>query len=113
MPLAINWYGTQPNTVTDQLLTAWQKNPNSTTDIGMYITYTSADFNTGLYGELYRMEGYGYNGTPKLNAVNFATGFTSAAYDYSWNWTINPELWEAGYSICFVSDEADFWENYK
>lgn len=112
MPLAINWYGTQPNTVTDQLLTAWQTNPNSTTDIGMYITYTSTDFNTGLYGELYRMEGYGYNGTPKLNAVNFATGFTSAAYDYSWNWTIDPELWAAGYSICFVADEADFWENY-
>ena len=112
MPLAINWYGTQPNTVTDQLLTAWQTNPNSTTDIGMYITYTSPDFNTGLYGELYRMEGYGYNGTPKLNAVNFATGFTSAAYDYSWNWTIDPELWAAGYSICFVADEADFWENY-
>ncbi len=113
MPLAINWYGTQPNTVTDQLLTAWQKNPNSTTDIGMYITYTSTDFNTGLYGELYRMEGYGYNGTPKLNAVNFATGFTSTLYDYSWNWTIDPELWEAGYSICFVADEADYWENYK
>ncbi|MBQ7345305.1 MAG: hypothetical protein IJW45_04495 [Oscillospiraceae bacterium] len=112
MPLAINWYGTQPNTVTDQLLTAWQTNPNSTTDIGMYITYTSTDFSTGLYGELYRMEGYGYNGTPKLNAVNFATSFTSAAYDYSWNWTIDPELWAAGYSVCFVADEADFWENY-
>ena len=112
MPLAINWYGTQPNTVTDQLLTAWQTNPNSTTDIGMYITYTSTDFNTGLYGELYRMEGYGYNGTPKLNAVNFATGFTSAAYDYSWNWTLDPDLWDAGYSICFVADEADYWENY-
>jgi ABC-type transport system substrate-binding protein len=113
MPLAINWYGTQPNTVTDQLLTAWQTNPNSTTDIGMYITYTSTDFMTGVYGELNRMEGYGYTGTPKLNAVNFATGFTSALYDYSWNWTIDPELWAAGYSVCFVADEADFWENYK
>lgn len=113
MPLAINWYGTQPNSVTDQLITAWQNNPNATTEIGMYITYTSTDFNTGLYGELMQMEAYGYNGTPKLNAINFATGFTSAMYDYSWNWTINPELIAAGYSVCFVSDEADFMENYK
>jgi len=113
MPLAINWYGTQPNSVTDQLITAWQNNPNATTQIGMYITYTSTDFNTGLYGELMQMEAYGFNGTPKLNAINFATGFTSAMYDYSWNWTINPELIAAGYSACFVSDEADFLENYK
>ena len=113
LPLAINWYGTQPNTVTDLLITAWQNNANATTEIGMYITYTSTDFNTGLYGELYQMEAYGFNGTPKLNAINFATGFTSAMYDYSWNWTINPELIAAGYSVCFISDEADFMENYK
>ena len=113
MPLAINWYGTQPNSVTDQLINAWQNNPNATTEIGMYITYTSTDFNTGLYGELMQMEAYGFNGTPKLNAINFATGFTSAMYDYSWNWTINPELIAAGYSVCFVSDEADFLENYN
>ena len=113
MPLAINWYGTQPNDVTDLLITAWQTSATATTDIGMYITYTSTDFNTGLYGELYQMEAYGYNGTPKLNAINFATGFTSAAYDYSWNWTINPELIAAGYSVCFVRDEADYMENYQ
>ena len=113
MPLAINWYGTQPNDVTDLLITAWQTNPNATTEIGMYITYTSTDFNTGLYGELYQMEAYGFNGTPKLNAINFATGFTSAMYDYSWNWTIDPELIAAGYSNCFIRDEADYLENYK
>jgi len=113
MPLAINWYGTQPNDVTDQLITAWQTNPNATTEIGMYITYTSTDFNTGLYGELYQMEDSGYNGVPKLNAINFATGFTSAMYDYSWNWTIDPELIDAGYSVCFVRDAADYMENYK
>ncbi len=112
MPLAINWYGTQPNSVTDQLLTAWQSNPTATTEIGMYIVYTSTDFNTGLYGELYRIEGYGYNGTPKLNAVNFATGFTSAAYDYAFNWTINPDMYN-DYQMSFIMDEADFWENYK
>ena len=113
LPLAINWYGTQPNEVTDQLLAAWQSNPVATTQIGMYITYTSTDFNTGLYGELYQMTEYGFDGTPKLNAINFATGFTSAVYDFSWSWTINPELIAAGYSNCFVRDEADYAENYK
>ncbi len=113
MPLAINWYGTQPNNVTDLLITAWQTNPNATSEIGMYITYTSTDFNTGLYGELMRMEEYGYNGTPKLNAINFASGFTSAAYDYSWNWTLDEDLQAQGYNMSFVSDEADFLENYK
>ena len=113
MPLAINWYGTQPNSVTDQLITAWQTNPTATSEIGMYITYTSTDFNSGLYGELYQMEGYGFKGVPTLNAINFATGFTSAMYDYSWNWTINPDLIAAGYSVCFVRDAADYMENYK
>ena len=113
LPLAINWYGTQPNDVTDLLITAWQTNPNATTEIGMYITYTSTDFNTGLYGELYQMAEYGFNGVPKLNAINFATGFTSAVYDFSWNWTINPELIAAGYSNCFIRDAADYMENYK
>ena len=112
MPLAINYYGTQPNDVTDQLLTAWANNAAATKDIGMYIVYTSTDFTTGLYGELYRDEGSGYNGVPKVNAINFATGFTSAAYDYSFNWTINQEMYSE-YQMCFVMDEADFWENYN
>ena len=77
----------------------------------MYITYTSTDFATGLYGELFRMEGYGYNGTPKLNAINFATGFTSAAYDFSFNWTIDPDMYD-DYSAAYIMDAADFWANY-
>ena len=111
MPLAINWYGTQPNDVTDQLITAWQTNPNATTNIGAYITYTSCDFNTGVYGEYYQIEDYGWDGVAKCCAINFATGFTSAAYDYSFNWTIDQSMY-ADYSISYIMDEADFWENY-
>ncbi|MBE6553393.1 MAG: hypothetical protein E7666_03520 [Ruminococcaceae bacterium] len=112
MPLAINWYGTQPNDVTDQLKIEWADTAEATTKIGMYITYTETDFTTGLYGEYLRDPGSGYNGTPKLNAINFATGFTSAAYDYSWNWTIDPDLYDV-YSACYVKDAADYMENYK
>ena len=113
MPLAINYYGTQPNPVTDQLLTDWVTSPSSTEKIGMYIRYTQTDFDTGLYGELQRMPSSGYNGIPKLNAINFATGFERAAYDYAFYWTIDPDEIAKGYSICFLADEADFWENYS
>ena len=111
MPLAINYYGTQPNNVTDMLITAWQANPNATTAIGAYITYTSCDFTTGLYGELLQIEEYGWDGVAKLCAINYATGFTSAAYDMSWNFTNDPTMY-ADYSRAYFMDEADFWENY-
>lgn len=111
MPLAINWYGTQPNNVTDMLITAWQSNPNATTEIGAYITYTSCDFTTGLYGEMLHMEAYGWDGVSKLCAVNYATGFNSAAYDMAWYFTLDQDMY-ADYSRAYVMDEADFWENY-
>ena len=111
MPLVVNWYGTQPNDVTDQLITAWQSSATATSAIGMYITYTSCDFTSGLYAEYLHDVSSGYDGTPKLNAINFATGFTSAAYDYSFNWTIDPEMYDI-YSNCYIMDEADFWSTY-
>ena len=111
MPLAINWYGTQPNNVTDMLITAWQANPNATTELGMYITYTSCDFTTGLYGEYLQIEAYGWDGVAKCAAINFATGFNSAIYDMSWYWTIDQSMY-ADYSNNYLMDEADFWENY-
>ena len=111
MPLAFNWYGTQPNNVTDMLITAWQANPNATTEIGMYITYTSCDFTTGLYGEYLQIEAYGWDGVAKCCGINYATGFTSAIYDFSFNWTIDQSMY-ADYSYTYLMDEADFWENY-
>ena len=111
MPLAINWYGTQPNSVTDQLIVAWQKNENATTKIGAYITYTSCDFTSGLYGEYLQIEAYGWDGVAKCCAINFATGFTSAAYDFAFGWTLDQDMY-ADYSQYYIMDEADFWENY-
>ena len=112
MPLAFNWYGTQPNNVTDMLITAWQANPNATTAIGMYITYTSCDFVSGLYGEYLQIEEYGWDGVAKCCGINYATGFTSAIYDFSFNWTIDQDMY-ADYSYTYFMDEADFMENYK
>ena len=107
MPLVINWMGTQPNPVTDQLITAWQNNPNAGERIGCYITYTSGDMNTALYGEYSQMPSYGFT-RAKYGAVNFATGFTGAAYDQAFMWTLDPDKYD-NYSTNYLRDEADFW----
>lgn len=112
MPLVINWYGTQPNDVTDLLKTSWQESEAATKSIGMYITYTSCDFTSGLYGEYLQMPSAGFDGVAKLSCINFATGFNSAAYDYAYGWTINPAYYDA-YSQYYIMDEADFYANYQ
>ncbi len=106
MPLVVNWMGTQPNPVTDQLITAWQSNPNAGAKIGAYLTYTSGNMNSALYGEYCQMPAYGFT-RARYGAVNFATGFTGAAYDMSLSWTIDPEKYD-NYSANFLRDEADF-----
>ncbi|MBQ3221112.1 MAG: hypothetical protein IJB34_04040 [Clostridia bacterium] len=106
MPLAINWMGTQPNPVTDQLITAWQNNPNAGEKIGAYITYASGDMNGALYGEYCQMPAYGFT-KARYGAVNFATGFTSAVYDQAFYWTVDPTMYH-NYSSNYLMDEKDF-----
>ncbi len=108
MPLVINWMGTQPNTVTDQLITAWQNNDNATEKIGAYITYTSGDMNTALYGEYAQMPAYGFT-RARYGAVNFATGYSGAAYDQAFSWTIDPNKFD-NYSVNYLRDSADIVE---
>ena len=111
MPLAINYFGTQPNSVTDLLVSTWQTSDVATKNIGMYIQYLSTEFQPGLYGELYHVEGF-WDGVWKLNAINFATGFNSALYDFAFNWTIDPEMYD-DYSNDLLKDDADFWADYQ
>ena len=108
MPLVINWMGTQPNPVTDQLITAWKSNPAAGERIGAYITYSTSDMTSALYGEYYQMPAYGFT-KARYGAVNFATGFTGAAYDQSFYWTIDPERY-GQYSSNFLMDAADFYQ---
>ena len=108
MPLVLNWFGTADNEFTDLLVTGFMNNSNIKA-AGFAVYQTIGDFNPML-DEL-TQGGYGvsYSGTPTYNCFNFATGFTSAAYDYSWNMTIDPDLYD-DYSQYYIKDMADvYW----
>lgn len=105
MPLVINWYGTTPNEFTDLLQTGFKENAN-VERVGMKVYNTLGDF-APMLDELYEQAVYGfYAGTPLYCAFNFATGFNSAAYDYSWAMTIDPSLYD-DYSQYYIKDFAD------
>lgn len=106
MPLVINWFGTTPNPFTDQLISSWATS-SALQQIGMAVQYKLGDF-TPMLGELYQYEGYGYNGVATYNAFNFATGYNSAAYDYSFKCSIEPYFFE-NYSQWYIKDAADYY----
>ena len=103
MPLAINWFGTTPNSVTD-LLNTNLANSSDVAAAGMVIRATTGDFTT-LLGNIYRDSSMGYGGTPIYGMFNLATGWNSAVYDYAFNW--NPTVQYADYSSNKVIDPFD------
>ncbi len=103
MPLVINWFGTTPNDVTD-MLAARLVNTADVASIGMVVRSTVGDFDK-LLGEIYREPSYGYGGTPTYGMFNLATGWNSAVYDYSWNWSLDPDYFS--YSTNKLYDEYD------
>ena len=106
MPLVINWFGTVENEFTDQLVNAFEQN-SLLKEIGMVVQKTTGDFYPML-AELIQGE-YGsgkYGGIPVYSAFNFATGFTSAVYDYSWVNTVDPSLYDS-YQSYYIRDLAD------
>ena len=107
MPLALNWYGTSNNEFSDQLMTGFASNDNIIA-AGFNVQYTIGDF-APMLDELYQAAVYGYySGSPMYCVFNFATGFTSAAYDYSYNLTIDPAMYD-DYSAYYIKDAADIY----
>ena len=108
MPLAINWYGTSDNPFTDQLMTGFENNDNMI-NAGFNVQDTIGDF-APMLDELYQSAVYGYySGSPMYSVFNFATGFTSAVYDYSYNMTIDPGMYD-DYNSYYIKDMADvYW----
>ena len=103
MPLAINWFGSTPNPVTD-LLSTTLANSSDLASVGMVIRATTGDFTT-LLGNIYRDPSMGYAGSPIYGMYNLATGWNSAMYDYAFNWSSDPS-W-ADYSSNKVKDPYD------
>lgn len=108
MPLVINWYGTADNEFTDLVIDKITKVKSLAAQAGFKVCFTIGQFNPML-DELYQAPVYGYySGTPKYNMFNFATGFTSAVYDYSLACTINPSFYD-DYSNWYVKDINDYY----
>lgn len=107
MPLVLNWYGTTDNPFSDLLVTDFEKGANIAA-AGIVIQKTTGDF-APMLDEFYQQAVYGfYSGTPMYSCFNYATGFTSAAYDYSYNWSIDPSFYENN-SVAYLMDEADIY----
>ncbi len=109
MPLALNWYGTVDNEFSDLLVTGFEQNDNIAS-AGFTVQKTTGDFGPML-DELYQAQVYGYySGTPMYTCFNFATGFTSAVYDYSFLVTIDPSMYDDN-SNWYIKDAADIYWN--
>lgn len=102
MPCFVNWFGTSGNAVTELLNTMLVQGSNLAS-IGMGVSLTTGDF-TVLQANIYR-DGDGYSGTPTYGMYNLATGWNSAIYDYSYNWSLDPAYFE--FSVNKLYDEYD------
>ena len=77
---------------------------------GFVVQYTFGTFQAML-DEQYQAPVYGlYQGPALYTNFNYATGFTSAAYDYSYNLSIDPSMYDNFYNSYFIKDPADaYW----
>lgn len=104
MPLVINWFGTSENEFSELLVTGFLENENLK-KAGFCIQNTIGDWDPMM--DQRNQKGDTYGGTPMYNAFNFATGFTSTIYDYSYYLSINPMY--AAYSMFFICDKGDVY----
>ncbi len=107
MPLAINWFGSTPNDVTDLISTTLANNSDLAA-IGMVIRSTTGDFNK-LLGEIYREPSYGYNGVPTYGMYNLATGFSALTnLDTSYQWSHDPAWFTNSSNKLYDPYDIDF-----
>lgn len=106
MPLAINWFGTTNNDVTD-MLAARLVGSENVAALGMVIRSTVGDFDK-LLGEIYREPSYGYGGTPTYGMFNLATGWNSSIYDYAYNWSVDPSWFDYSSNKLFDAYDYEF-----
>ena len=102
MPLKIQWYSTEGNSVSD-LLAIMLANNEAVKKAGMEIVQTVGDFD-GLLSAIYHQDSDGNKIAPEFGMVNLATNFNSSIYDMSYNWTDDPAKVDLGYNGSYLFD---------
>ena len=105
MPLSINWYATEGNAVSD-LLAIMLAESAAVKDSGMAINQTVGDW-AGLLGAIYHEDTDGNKVPAEYGMLNLATGWTSAIYDYSFNWTDDPDYVALGFNGNYLFDMGE------
>ena len=93
----------------DDLEAAFKEGANITA-AGMLVQFTKGDFYPMLTEFVQQDYGAVYSGTPLYTCFNFATSFSSAVYDYSYNMTVDPSFYD-DYSSYYIKDVADIYLN--
>lgn len=103
MPLVINWFSTENNPVSEQLVISLQENPDVAA-AGMEIIQDTGDFST-LLNWMYRDASQGEQfGVPHYNMFNLGSGLP-ATYLPTTAFTTDPDMLAAGYNTNFLIDE--------
>ena len=105
MPLKIVWYATDNNPVSD-LLSVLLANAEVVKEAGMEIEKRTGDFD-GVLNAIYHVDAEGKPVAPEVGMLNLATGFNSSMYDYSFNWTDDPEMMAQGYNGNWLIDKGE------
>ena len=105
MPLVINWFGADSGEFGEYFEKYLENNKNfAAAGIAVYGALGSIET---LQEELYQQAVFGnYGGVPTYCGFVFSTKLESSMYDYSFNLTINPDLYDE-YSCYFLKDPAD------
>lgn len=107
MPAIVNWASSEGNSVSD-LLSTMLANGKATKEAGIEIKQNVMTFDQ-LLNYLYRQDisalGDGDYAVPKYNMFNLATGWSSGAYDFSFEFTTNQDYIDMGYNVTHLYDE--------
>lgn len=105
MPLIIKWCSSEKNQVSD-LLATMLANSDNVKNSGMSIVQDTVDWDT-LLNAIYRKDADGNAAAPYYSMTNLATNLTSTIYDYSFNWTDDPDKVAQGYNTTYLYDMGE------
>lgn len=108
MPLVLNWFGTKDNPFTTLLQGEQFAKSENLKNAGFYIQENIGEFYPMLDELTWGQYDSGFSGTPMYTCFNFATGFNSAVYDFSYQVTVDPGMYDDN-SNWYIKDGADIY----